>query len=307
MLTFSKGGAPVKKTASIREVIKESSEFALRGSKVRSDFELVDDLWPLEIDTGQISQVIQNLIINADHAMPNGGVVQVRAENTLVGDGHELPLQPGKYVKVSIKDQGIGIPNEHQAKIFDPYFTTKQKGSGLGLAIAYSIVKGHDGCITLDSRLGRGTTFFIYLPASENEIPRPMEREECPLSGEGKILLMDDEENVRRVAGRMLVHMGYSVEYARDGSEAVRLYKEAMDTGEPFNAVIMDLTVQGGKGGKEAIKELVEIDSEVKAIVASGYSNDPVMSNCKDYFFQGVVTKPFNMEELGEALQMVVS
>jgi PAS domain S-box-containing protein len=307
LLTFSKGGAPVKKTASISEVIEESSSFALRGSKTRCDVVLPDDLWPLEMDSGQISQVIHNLVINADHAMPDGGAIQVQGENLIVEDAQGLPLRPGKYIRVSLQDKGIGIAPEHQSRLFDPYFTTKQKGSGLGLAVAYSIIKHHDGYITVESELGEGTTFCIYLPASEKEPSRPEEREEKVPIGDGKILLMDDEESVRRITGQMLTRMGYEVKFAHDGAEAIEVYREAMKARDPFDAVIMDLTVPGGMGGKEAIQKLKKIDSEVKAILCSGYSNDPVMSDFRKYHFRGVVNKPFNIEELGDALRSVIS
>jgi PAS domain S-box-containing protein len=307
LLTFSKGGSPVKRTASIVEVIEESCRFALRGSRIRSEFIKPVGLWPVEMDSGQISQVIHNLIINADHAMPEGGVIQVRAENVLLEDGGGLPLQQGKYIKISIQDQGIGIPDEHLSKIFDPYFTTKQKGSGLGLAVVYSIIKRHDGYITLESQLGQGTTFHIYLPASGSESPKSTEKEIKIPIGKGRILLMDDEETVRKVAGRMLTRMGYEVEFARDGAEAVTKYREAMKARIPFDAVILDLTVRGGMGGQDTIKRLLEINPGVRAVVSSGYSNDPVMADFQRYRFKGVVAKPFKIEELGKILQRVMS
>jgi CheY-like chemotaxis protein len=259
------------------------------------------------MDSGQISQVIHNLVINADHAMPDGGAIQVQGENLIVEDAQGLPLRPGKYIRVSLQDKGIGIAPEHQSRLFDPYFTTKQKGSGLGLAVAYSIIKHHDGYITVESELGEGTTFCIYLPASEKEPSRPEEREEKVPIGDGKILLMDDEESVRRITGQMLTRMGYEVKFAHDGAEAIEVYREAMKARDPFDAVIMDLTVPGGMGGKEAIQKLKKIDSEVKAILCSGYSNDPVMSDFRKYHFRGVVNKPFNIEELGDALRSVIS
>ena len=306
LLTFSKGGAPVKKTASIEELLKDSATFALRGSNVRCEFSFTDDLWPVEVDEGQISQVIHNLIINADQAMPEGGVIKVRAENMTVKAEDNLPLKEGKYIRITIEDQGTGIPKEHLPKIFDPYFTTKQKGSGLGLAIAYSIVKRHDGYISVESELGVGTTFYIYLPASEKEILEKEAAEERPFFGKGKILVMDDEEAVREVAGNMLKFLGYKVEFARDGIEAIELYKKAKESGKPFDAVILDLTVPGGMGGKEAFGKLLEIDPEVKAIVSSGYSNDPIMADYKEYGFRGVVAKPYKLRELSEELHRVI-
>jgi PAS domain S-box-containing protein len=306
LLTFSKGGAPAKKTALIQELIKDSASFALRGSNVRCEFFFPDGLWPAEVDEGQISQVINNLIINAAQAMPEGGVIKVRAENLTVKPEHSLPLKEEKYVKITIEDQGTGISKEHLPKIFDPYFTTKQKGSGLGLATTYSIIKRHDGYITVESELGKGTSFYIYLPASEKEVPKRKAEEEEILPGKGKVLLMDDEEAVRKVAGKMLKSLGYEVEFAEEGGQAIELYKEARESGKPFDLVILDLTVPGGMGGKETIKKLLEIDPKVKAIVSSGYSNDPIMADFKKYGFRGVIAKPYKVRELSEELHRVM-
>jgi PAS domain S-box-containing protein len=305
LLTFSKGSAPVKKLTSISELIKDSAGFALRGSNVRCEFSIPDDLWPVEVDEGQINQVINTLIINADQAMPEGGVIKVRAENIMAEETRGLALKSGRYIKLSIKDQGIGITMDSLPKVFDPYFSTKHKGSGLGLATAYSIIKNHDGQIIVESELGAGTTFYVYLPASEKEIVTREEVEERLLVGKGKVLLMDDEEIVRKVAGEMLKSIGYEVSFARDGAEAIELYKEARKSSKPFDVVVMDLTVPGGMGGKEAIKRLLEIDPEVKAIVSSGYSNDPIMADFKKYGFSGVVAKPYKVKELSKTLHRV--
>jgi CheY-like chemotaxis protein len=306
LLTFSRGGAPIRKAASITELIMASSAFALRGSKVSCDLRISDGLWPADVDVGQISQVIHNLILNADQAMPAGGVIHVAGDNTDVVHSDGLPLQPGRYLKISVKDRGTGIPEEHLSKIFDPYFTTKRKGSGLGLAMVYSILKRHGGHITVESKLGVGTTFHVFLPASEKEAPEIMEEKRGPVAGKGKVLVMDDEEMVRALAQEMLVHIGYDAEVARDGSEAITLYKRAREAGEPFDAVILDLTVPGGMGGKEAMERLKEIDPEIKAIVSSGYSTDPVMSNYRDYGLRGVVAKPYDIEELSKTVNDVV-
>jgi len=306
LLIFSRGGEPIKKTTSIGRMIKDSTSLALTGSNVRCKFSIAEGLWLVNIDEGQISQVISNLIINANQAMPEGGTIEVKAENIIVGKEQILPLQDGKYIKISIKDQGIGIPKEHLPKIFDPYFTTKQKGSGLGLASTYSIIKKHDGYITVESGVGVGTTFHIYLPASEEKITISERETEELTKGEGKILLMDDEDIVLKVGGRLLKHLGYEVEFARDGTEAIALYKKAKESGQPFYAVILDLIVPGSMGGKEAIKKLIKVDSEVKAIVSSGYSNDPVMADYRKYGFSEVITKPYKIEELGQVLYRVI-
>ncbi len=306
LLTFSKGGAPVKKTLSIPELIKDCAIFALRGSNVQCEFSFSDDLWPSEIDEGQISQVINNMIINADQAMSEGGKIQVCAENMVVDAKHSLPLQPGRYIRISIQDQGNGITKERLSRIFDPYFTTKQKGSGLGLATAYSIIDKHDGYIVADSELGVGSTFYIYLPASEKKVQKVKETRTKAFAGKGRILVVDDEALIRDIAGKLLSHMGYDVTFAKGGAEAVKRYQKAMESGKTFDAVIMDLTIPGGMGGKEAVQHLLKIDPEVNAIVSSGYSNDPVMSDFRKYGFKGVVIKPYKLDELGKALQKIL-
>lgn len=303
LLTFSRGGAPVLKKSPVQELLKESAMFALTGSDVRCEFYISDDIWQAEIDEGQISQVIHNMIINADQAMPDGGLIKVRAENAILEPGNPLPLKPGEYIKISIEDQGIGIPTEHLQKIFDPYFTTKHKGNGLGLATSYSIIKNHKGLISVKSRLGIGTTFSIYLPASTNRPEKNSQRSEGkPIAGKGNILVMDDEMMIRELALEMLRVIGYGTAVAEDGAEAVRLFKEARETGSSFDAVIMDLTVPGGMGGKEAVQKLIEIDSKAKVIASSGYSNDPVMSEYKKYGFVDVIAKPYRIKELSEVL-----
>ncbi len=307
LLTFAKGGAPVKKTASISELLTDSASFALRGSNVRCCFNISDGLWPGEMDAGQISQVIHNLVLNADQAMPDGGGIFIDAENRVITSNDSLPLPQGNYVHISIRDTGEGIPSEHLARIFDPYFTTKKKGSGLGLATSYSIIKNHDGCITIESILGKGSTFHIFLPASTDLDALDSPKNSLIVDGTGHILIMDDEEMIRDIAGTILSHLGYSASFAKNGEEAITRYKEALAENLPFDAVIMDLTVPGGMGGKEAIKQLLEIDPNVKALVSSGYSNDPVMSDYKAFGFKGVIIKPYIIEEISNALHTVLA
>jgi PAS domain S-box-containing protein len=306
LLTFSKGGSPIKKTTSLSKVIRDSTSFALRGSNVRCHFYIPDDLSFADIDEGQISQVINNLIMNADEAMPEGGVIQVRAENVEAGAEESLFLQKGKYIKISIEDQGVGIPEKYLSRLFDPYFTTKQKGSGLGLATAYSIIKRHNGHLGVKSEVGVGTTFHMWLPASGDPLKREEIQPHTPIKGEGRILFMDDEEIIRDAAGEVLTYLGYTVEFAGDGREAIELYKKKLTSGEPFDIVIMDLTIPGGMGGKEALATLLKIDPYVKAIVSSGYSTDPVMADFRAYGFKGVVTKPYSIEELSETLHRIM-
>ncbi|MGD1074948.1 MAG: PAS domain S-box protein [Thermodesulfovibrionales bacterium] len=306
LLTFSRGGAPLKKTSSIADLIQESAEFALRGSRTRCVFSVAPDLWSADVDEGQISQVINNLIINGAQAMPEGGTISVKAENMAVDAESLLPLRKGNYVKISISDEGVGIPEEVMESIFDPYFTTKPTGSGLGLSTSYSIVKNHGGYITLESQPGVGTTFYVYLPASRKEIPQKTGRDKR-LPGKGSILVVDDEEMVRFVIGNMLQSLGYEAEFAQNGEEALRLYRDGQETEHPFDAVVIDLTIPGGMGGKETVRRLIEIDPEVKAIVSSGYSNDPVMAEYTKYGFSGVIAKPYTCEELSQVLHGVIN
>ena len=306
LLTFSKGGAPIKKVTSLVGLIKDSTTFALRGSKVKCQFLIPKTLWPAEVDEGQIGQMISNLIINADQAMPEGGTVQVQAENVVISSDCEVPLNPGRYIQISVEDQGIGIPKQYLTKIFDPYFTTKQEGSGLGLATSYSIIKNHGGCITVESHVGTGTVFHVYLPASAKRLKTGKEEKDTLVGGKGRILLMDDEESILEVTGEVLTYLGYEVEVARDGLEALELYKKAHTLEIPFDAVIIDLTIRGKMGGREAIQHLLKIDPSAKAIVSSGYSDDPVMANYRDYGFKGVVSKPYTIKELSEALREVL-
>ena len=307
LLTFSKGGAPVKKTTSIAGLIRDSSAFTLSGSKVTCLFDIPDDLWPTEVDEGQISQVINNLIINADQAMPDGGVITVTCKNVYVGNKNVLPLPHGRYILIAITDKGVGIGEENIARIFDPYFTTKESGKGLGLATVYAIIKNHEGHITVDSAIGEGTTFTIYLPASKFTAVEEIDRGTVTSAVRGKILVMDDEENIRDVAGEILEYLGFEVEFAGDGNEAVELYKKAREDGVPFITVIMDLTIPGGMGGKETIRILREYDENITAIASSGYSNDPIMADYMGYGFSGVITKPYMVSDLERVLNEVLS
>ena len=307
LLTFSKGGAPVKELSYLPELIRETAQFSLRGSNVLYKTSIPSGLWPVVVDNGQFSQVISNLVINAQQAMPEGGTIHIIAENDSVTSKDSLPIQNGDYVKICIKDSGHGIPSKHVSKIFDPYFTTKQKGSGLGLASTYSIIRKHDGHIAAESKVGVGTTFHIYLPASsKSEKTMEIIRENKPVYT-GKILVMDDDKDLREVIKDALSHFGHEVEVAAGGDEALSAYKKAKKSGKPFDVVIMDITVPGGMGGKETIKKLLEFDPGVKAIVSSGYSTDQVISNYSEYGFCNCITKPFKLVELKEIINKVLS
>jgi len=307
LLTFAKGGAPILKTASIQQIIEEQVTFALRGSNSKSSFFIADDLWSVKIDEGQIGRVINNLIINADQAMPAGGTIKIHAENVILGQEQMVTLAEGKYVKLTLEDEGVGISPNYLDKIFDPYFTTKQQGSGLGLATCYSIVKRHNGHITAESQVGIGTAFHIYLPASEKKIQKNEKKAISPIPGKGKVLVMDDERPIRVLATNMLKMLGYVVQTAEDGFKAIELYTKAKESDCPFDALIIDLTVPGGMGGKETIKKLREIDPGVKAIIASGYSNKPIMADYQKFGFKGVITKPYQMQQLSELLHSLIS
>lgn len=306
LLTFARGGAPLKRTISIVNLIKDSVDFTLSGSNLKCELTVPDCLWPVDVDEGQLSQVINNLVINAWQAMPQGGTIRVTAENIMVDETLGLPLENGKYIKVKIQDEGIGIPEVNHQKIFDPYFTTKPTGSGLGLATAYSIIRNHDGFIGIDSIEGQGTAFDIYLPISR-EAPRDSSSiASNPAVGQGRILVMDDQKNVREVVGQMLKAIGYEATMANTGLEAVQLYQEALKNGQKYDVVIIDLTIPGGMGGRDAISKLLAADPEVKAIVSSGYSNDPIMAEYARWGFKGVVSKPFGISELSQVLKTVL-
>ena len=306
LLTFSKGGAPIKETASIKDLLQESTAFVLRGSNVICTYQMDDDLWPVKIDKGQINQVINNLIINADQSMPDGGIIHLSAEN--VTSLSELPpsLNPADYIKVTIKDEGHGIMEEHLNKIFDPYFTTSQKGHGLGLTTSYSIIKKHDGDINISSSVGSGTTVTIYLPAYPEQTVEYKNSPALTLRGQGNILIMDDEDIIRETLGKMLKRLGYTVRTATDGLNAINLYQEARHLSEPFDIVMMDLTIAGGMGGRETVQKLLEIDPAAKVIVSSGYSNDPVMADYQNYGFCGVLPKPYKIEEVNQILHALL-
>lgn len=306
LLALAKGGAPVKKVVRIADTIRSEAVFTTRGSNVQCHFRIAEDLWPVDVDEGQIRQVICNLVLNAVQAMPEGGTIDVRAENVIIQAGDLLPLKPGDYVKIYVNDRGIGIREEHLSRVFDPYFTTKQKGSGLGLTICHSIIKNHYGHIGVESEIGVGTNIYFYLPANPKEVPTSEELSEGILSGKGRILLMDDDNMVREVAGRLLEHIGYEGVCAEDGAEAIDLYNKAGESGRPFDAVILDLTVPGGMGGKEAAKRLMEMDPAAKVIVSSGYSSDPAVSDFRSFGFKGAIQKPYELKELAEILHRTI-
>jgi PAS domain S-box-containing protein len=309
LLTFARGGSPVKKPLQISSLIKESVQAGLHDINVNSEFSLSADLWPAEVDEIQIRQTINHLVVNAVQAMPDGGKIEVRAENVELIGGFGSSLRPGKYIKISIKDYGVGISPDNLPRIFDPYFSTKKQGSGLGLATAHSVIRKHEGQIKVESTVGVGTTFHIHLPACfKVDMPLPINHGKQPqVKGSGRVLVMDDEEDILSVVSAMLEICGYEVKTAKDGVEALECYKVAKLDGKPFAAVIMDLTIPNGMGGREAIRLLKEMDPQAKAIVSSGYSYDPVMSEYRKFGFSCIVPKPYRMEEMSRVLAEVIN
>jgi len=311
-VTFSTGGEPVKGIISVRDLVEQVAELALSGSNVLCEPEFDDPLLPVEADKDQIDRVLYNVIENARQAMPGGGIMEIAAQ--VIESGAEnrergLAIKDGQYVRILIKDHGIGIAQDELPNIFDPYYSKKERGSekgmGLGLSVAWSVIRKHNGYIHAESEIGTGTSVYIYLPASEKPSPAEKKTDAAPVSAPGRtkrILLMDDEKMVREMCIQMLGRLGYEVETASHGQEAVEMYQKAVKTDRPFDAVILDLTIKGGMGGKEAIKRLIGIDPDVRAIVASGYSSDPIMSDFKNHGFIASVAKPYSMLEIKQLL-----
>jgi two-component system, cell cycle sensor histidine kinase and response regulator CckA len=311
LLTFSRGGTPVKSVVNLTETIYEVAHFTLSGSRNRPDIRIDESLRPVDADEGQVRQVLSNIIINADQAMPAGGTIGIRARNyesdTRIHANDGSVIAPGRYVEITITDRGVGIPGEHLNRIFEPYFTTKQKGGGLGLAVSYSIVRRHDGHIRVESEPGSGTSFMIYLPVSRGlEKPREAKAIRMTGKGSGRVLLVDDEATIRQVAMGLLERLGFESESATDSAEAVNLYRAALERGNRFNAVILDLTMPGGPGGKETAALILSIDPGAMLIVSSGYSNDPVMSRYREHGFSEVLVKPYRLEDLARVLAAVM-
>ena len=302
LLTLSKGGKPVKRTGSLTALIRDTANFALRGSNIVPEFEIQEDLYQAEFDEAQMGQVVNNIVINARQAMPKGGVLRITATNVDGSTVKTPPIGRGTFIRITVEDTGVGIPESHLPHIFDPYFTTKPNGNGLGLTTTFSIIRNHDGYIHVNSTPGKGSVFSIYLPAASVKEEGTIRETGRLVSGEGKVLFMDDEELVRKIASRMMRHLGYDVTCVRNGEEAVNEFARALEKGMRYDLVILDLTVPGGMGGVEAIEKIREMYPGVRAIVSSGYSDDPVMAEYKKYGFDEVAVKPYKIEELSEAL-----
>ncbi len=312
LLTFSRGGDPVKETTFIKEVIIESANFILLGSKVACHFSIPEDLWLVDIDTGQMSQVIQNITMNARNAMPKGGKVTIKCSNIsdITIDSDLAGISNMSYIKITIKDNGDGIPEHHIDKIFDPYFSTWKGGSGLGLAITHSIIKKHAGHIFVESQPSKGAVFTIYLPASKNKQSpeQPVKKVTLPRSNcKARILIMDDEQHILNLVEKMLGHLGHEAIMTKDGKEAIAVFKEHLQSDQPIDMIIMDLTIPGGMGGKDAIIDILKINPKAKVVVSSGYSNSPVMADYQKHGFKAAIAKPYKLSELQEIINAVLA
>ncbi len=302
LLTFSKGGTPVKTTDHLFPFVEENARFALSGSNILCRLEISDNLLPCSYDKNLLGQVIDNIVINAKQAMPMGGDIVISAKNVSISERNYLNLPEGSYVKLSIKDSGIGIPKELHSRIFDPFFTTKSTGHGLGLATCYSIIKQHNGSIEIESEPGNGSTFHVWLPASTEIVPLDEIKSADFHEGSGTILVMDDEIVMRKTIGEMLQSFGYNVVCKENGREAINYFQEALKAERRLTAMVFDLTIPGGMGGKEAVREIRKLSADIPVFVASGYADDPVMANPKEYGFTASIRKPFMIDGLAKML-----
>jgi two-component system cell cycle sensor histidine kinase/response regulator CckA len=305
LLTFARGGEPVKSMLQMGALIQEVAEFSLHGSNVRLELDLSRDLWPVRADRGQLFQVIQNLVTNANEAMESGGRLRITARNLRPGEAGLPELEPGRYVHLMLQDEGVGIGLSEQSRIFDPYFTTKAQGSGLGLATAHSIVRRHGGAMTVVSRPQEGTTMQVYLPAA-CDMPVAAEAPPRLVSSpvqRRRLLVMDDDNAVRDVIAGYLASLGHEVDTVSDGRAALAAYRGGQAKGRPYDVVILDLTVPGGMGGRETVGALLSLNPQVRCIVASGYSDDAVLSDPARYGFRGVARKPFDVADLSAAIE----
>ncbi len=311
LLTFSSGGNPVRSVTYLPQILKETAEFSLSGSNVKCEYSMEEPLWPVDMDSSHINQVIQNLVVTADQAMTSGGIITITCSNQLLEEDTISNLPSGSYVKITVSDNGGGIPLEHIENIFDPYYSTKgfysDQGSGLGLAIVHAIITKHGGIISVDSKVNQGTEFTIFLPAMPETTPEPPLKEEGPTSGSGLILIMDDEEIIRNVSKQMLIQLGYEVRTAKDGKAVIELYETLIQRGRIIDAVIMDLTIPGGMGGQEAVAKLIKKHPRAKVIASSGYTTEPVMNDFRHYGFRDIIVKPYQMKELSVVVARVVT
>lgn len=311
LLTFTKGRVPVKRPTLLPPLIKECLSLAMGGSNVKCELRIPKDLWPVEAEPSQVAMLFQNLMINACQAMPDGGDIIIEGENVMAGHptgAKQLAPTQSRFARISFQDTGTGIAPDHLAKIFEPYFTTKPKGSGLGLATAHSVVQNHGGRIEVKSVAGKGTCFYVYLPATEKDSDvSDRASEPLPIAGTGRILIMDDEEDIREAAASVLELLGYHVECTPNGLETLEKYKAASAAGNRFDAVIVDLTIPGGMGGTVVAEKLLQIDRDAKIILSTGHGSDPIVANYRQYGFKGFVRKPYTAVEIGLAVHNVLA
>ncbi len=312
LLSFSKGLAPTKSKTTITNLLRDSVNFMMCGSECCTNIYIPEKLWPIEVDEGQLSQVLINLLINADQAMPDGGSISLTANNLEIIGDENIPLPKGSYVIIKIMDEGVGISKNNLLKIFNQNFTTKDKGSGIGLHSSYSIIKSHNGHIQVESTVGKGTEFSVYLPALPNEIimdaiEDSSDSEDTTLyHGKGRVLVMDDEPMVQQITGEILMHLGYDYKIAKHGEEAYEFYKQAINTSDAFIVTLMDLTIVGGQGALKTIEDILKLDPNAKVILTTGYANDQVLKNYKNYGFTSKILKPFNMQQLSMTLKNAI-
>ena len=307
LLTFSKGGSPVLSPTSLEAVIRDSAQFIIHGSRVELEIIIPKPLPTIEVDKGQLSQVIQNLVLNARQAMPEGGLIRIEAREVQIGEGENPNLQAGAYIRTAVEDLGPGIPQDQLFRIFDPYFTTKAQGNGLGLSIVYSIIRNHGGWITAESPPGKGASFIFYLPAKKSYLlPFQSGFSVTPGKIQGKCLIMDDEDMPRKVIRQMVSYLGLECTEASSPAQALELFESSRNQGVEYDLIILDLTVPGTEGGRETLTKLRSLGAKSRIIVSSGYSSDPVMSRYQEYGFDGSLAKPFSLKDLNEVVQRLL-
>ena len=327
LLAFARGGMPVRKPLALEPMARESTRLILQEANTPYRLQWPGPLPPINADAEQLHQLLYELLTNALHASPIGGTIHLRGETVTLDADSTLPLPAGHYVRLSVRDEGVGISPAHLARVFEPFFTTKEDARGLGLATCFLIARNHDGFLTVDSAPGFGTTFFLYLPAlgaAPPVLPPPLERPVtmrmladadpyaphpiAPGSADTRrVLVMDDEPPICELATEMLTQEGYVVGTAANGEEAIAKYREALGSGQPYDVVILDMTVRGGLGGRDTVLKLLEIDPGVRAIVSSGYSQDAMMSRYRDFGFCGVVSKPYSVTELTQEVEQAIA
>ena len=310
LINFSRVRGLLREIFDVTKIIRDAVKMAVKGTDGRVLVDFMENLWPAVVDEVQLKQVFYNLTTNAIEAMPEGGNLTISAENALIPAADVPDMKEGSYLKITFADEGSGIPEENLSKIFDPYFTTKkmgtQNGLGLGLAVCHSILKKHSGHITVKSAQGKGASFVLYLPARP-DLAKEKKVKKRLSTGTIRVLIMDDEPHIRAINRTYLERMGHEVAEVKDGQEAIDTYIKALESGNPFDLVLLDLTVREGMGGKMAMEQLLTIDPSVNAIIASGYADDPVIENYADYGFLGALKKPFKKEEMKSLLEKILN